>query len=340
MLFILFSLTSCMPKNSTTESTEKEESMVKIVTAENFIRAETDHMYTQMIQNAGGTNQFYHFRTPTPLDNQTVIRMNRDVLYSGGVFDASEGLEITFPELPDDRYASVYVIDNDHYVQEIFYEPGYYSIQGNTPFLYVIVRIQVLDSDSEEEITMVNELQDQFKVLSNSNQEFTGFTWDKTSLDSIRAVYNEESAQYPSWKGMMGKRGEVNEETRHVAAAAAWGLFPEEDATYLNYKPKDVSPDRCYKATYEIPDNNGFWSITVYGSDGFIKTENSLLNQSNVTLNEDGTFTAYFGTEDICGDVPNRLDAPEGWNFLFRVYRPGREVLEGDYTIPEIEEVE
>ena len=57
------------------------------VTPENFIRAETDHMYTSMIKNAGGTNKFFHFRTPTPLDKQTVIRMNRDVLYSGGVFD-------------------------------------------------------------------------------------------------------------------------------------------------------------------------------------------------------------------------------------------------------------
>jgi hypothetical protein len=31
--------------------------------------------------------KFMHNRTPTPLDRQTVIRMNRDTLYSGAVFD-------------------------------------------------------------------------------------------------------------------------------------------------------------------------------------------------------------------------------------------------------------
>jgi hypothetical protein len=34
---------------------------------------------------------------------------------------------------------------------------------------------------------------------------------------------------------MMGFRGNADEKTRHIAAAAAWGLFPEWDATYLNY---------------------------------------------------------------------------------------------------------
>ncbi len=90
---------------------------------------------------------------------------------------------------------------------------------------------------------------------------------------------------------MMGKRGEVDEETRHIAAAAAWGLFPEKDATYLNYKPETSDPNACYSTAYEVPDNDGFWSITIYGSDGYIKTENSLLNQSNVQLNPDGTFS-------------------------------------------------
>ena len=62
---------------------------------------------------------------------------------------------------------------------------------------------------------------------------------------------------------MMGPRGTVDEATRHIAAAAAWGLFPEKDATYLNYGgPHDPA---CYTATYKVPENNAFWSITVYG---------------------------------------------------------------------------
>ena len=32
-----------------------------------------------------------------------------------------------------------------------------------------------------------------------------------------------------------------------------------------------------------------FWSITVYGKDGFMKSENCIVNSSNVKLNNDGT---------------------------------------------------
>jgi hypothetical protein len=132
---------------------------------------------------------------------------------------------------------------------------------------------------------------------------------------------------------MMGPRGSVDEATRHLAAAAAWGLFPEKDATYLNYFGGHGT-DRCYTATYEVPDNGAFWSITMYGATGFIEYENSLLNGNNVVLNEDGTFTAYFGSKELCGDRPNRLDTPEGWNFMMRVYLPGPSVLDGTYRLP------
>jgi hypothetical protein len=37
---------------------------------------------------------------------------------------------------------------------------------------------------------------------------------------------------------------------------------------------------------------------------------------------------------ETCGKVPNRLDTTEGWNFLMRIYRPGKSVLEGAYKLP------
>ena len=66
-----------------------------------------------------------------------------------------------------------------------------------------------------------------------------------------------------------------------------------------------------------------------------MKSVNSILNASNTKMNADGTFTVYFGSKEACGDVPNRLDVSEGWNFLMRVYRPGRSVLNGSYKLPD-----
>jgi hypothetical protein len=52
------------------------------VNVDNFARAESDRMFAALQAQAGGVNQWQHVRTPTPVDQQTVIRMNRDTLYS------------------------------------------------------------------------------------------------------------------------------------------------------------------------------------------------------------------------------------------------------------------
>ena len=57
------------------------------VSVDNFVRAETARMMAALMAGAGGVNRFHHVRVPTPLDQQTVVRMNRDTLYSFAVVD-------------------------------------------------------------------------------------------------------------------------------------------------------------------------------------------------------------------------------------------------------------
>ncbi len=212
----------------------------------------------------------------------------------------------------------------------------------DTKYLALGIRIQVFNPKDANEIALVNKLQDklqdQFVIKANSADPLPGFKWDLQSLKALTAQYEKDSAQYSSWKGMQGPRGKVDERTRHIAAAAAWGLFPEWDATYLNYSGGHDAKV-CHKATYKVPENKAFWSITVYGNDGFMKSENNIVNSSNVKLNADGTATVYFGSKGLCGDVANRLDVTEGWNFLMRVYRPGASVLDGSYKLTNAEPI-
>lgn len=305
----------------------------KLVTPETYIRAETDRQFGNVVKMAGGVNRLFHFRNVTPLDKQNIVRMNRDTLYSMGVVDTSKGATITVPELPKDRYASVFLVDNDHYCPFVIYTSGTHELPKDTQYLGVGIRIQLFNPKDVDEIVLVNKLQDQFIIEASSTNPLPEFKWDLQSLKALTAQYERDSAQYSSWKGMMGPRGKVNEQTRHIAAAAAWGLFPEWDATYLNYSGGH-DPNVCHKATYQVPENKAFWSITVYGNDGFIKSDNNIVNSSHVRLNEDGTFTVYFGSKEYCGNVPNRLDVSDGWNFLMRVYRPGSSVLDGSYMLP------
>jgi hypothetical protein len=308
------------------------------VTPETYIRAETDRQFADIAKMAGGINRLHHFRSPTPLDKQNIVRMNRDTLYSMGVVDTSKGATIAVPEIPKGRYASVYLVDNDHYCPFVIYAAGTHELPKDTKYLGVGVRIQVFNPKDANEVALVNKLQDEFIINSNSADPLPE-KWDLHSLKAVTAQYEMDSRQYSSWRGMMGPRGKVDEKTRHIAAAAAWGLFPEWDATYLNYSGgHDLKA--CYKATYQVPENNAFWSITIYGKDGFMKSENNIVNSSNVKLNPDGTFTVYYGSKELCGDVPNRLDVTEGWNFLMRIYRPGPSVLDGSYRLPKAEAIQ
>jgi len=97
------------------------------VTVDNFVRAETDRMFATLCAQAGGVNRLMHNRTPTPLDNQPVIRMNRDTLYSLAVLDLASGAQLTVPDARG-RYLSVMVVNQDHYINRITHDPGSYDL--------------------------------------------------------------------------------------------------------------------------------------------------------------------------------------------------------------------
>ena len=71
--------------------------LAALVTPDNFLRAETDLYFGSAVKD-GGFAKFFHHRAPTPIDQQSVIRMNRDTLYSAAVFDLNAGpVTITLP---------------------------------------------------------------------------------------------------------------------------------------------------------------------------------------------------------------------------------------------------
>ncbi|GAA0684429.1 hypothetical protein GCM10009104_07230 [Marinobacterium maritimum] len=69
-------------------------------------------------------------------------------------------------------------------------------------------------------------------------------------------------------------------------------------------------------------------------------SDNNIVNSSNVALNDDGSFTMYFGFEEACDQITNRVDTSPDWNFLMRIYRPGKSVLDLSYKLPKAKPVE
>ena len=136
-----------------------------VVTPDNFPRAESDLIFSGIVKD-GGFGKFMHRREPTPLARQTVIRMNRDTLYSAAVFDLDAGpVTITLPD-PGKRFLSMQVIDEDEYTPEVVYGAGVHTLsEDRIGVRYVVVAVRILvDPNDPKDIETVRALQDAIKV--------------------------------------------------------------------------------------------------------------------------------------------------------------------------------
>jgi hypothetical protein len=307
------------------------------VTPDNFPRAETDLFLSSVVKD-GGLGKFMHRREPTPITKQTVVRMNRDTLYSAAVFDLFAGpVTITLPD-PAKRFLSMQVIDEDEYTFEVDYGAGVHTLregQIGTRYVIVAVRIQV-DPDDPRDVETVRGLQDAIKVSQPGGPgSFKIPNWDASSQIKVRDALLELAATVPDTKGMFGQRGKVDPVRRLIGSAAAWGGNPEEDALYLNVTPAHNDGKTIYKINVKDVPVDGFWSISVYDDRGyFVPNSQSAYSLNNITAKpgEDGSYAIQFGGCD--GKIPNCLPTPPGWNYLVRLYRPKLEILNGAWTFP------
>jgi hypothetical protein len=61
------------------------------------------------------------------------------------------------------------------------------------------------------------------------------------------------------------------------------------------------------------------------------------LNNLTAQKGEDGSITVQFGGSD--GKTPNCLPIVPGWNYIVRLYRPQKAILDGTWKFPEAQPV-
>jgi hypothetical protein len=136
------------------------------VTVDNFIRAESDLYMSVVGMKEGGFGKFEHHRELSPVDAQTIIRQNRDTLYSAAVFDLDAGpVTITLPDAGK-RFMSLQSISEDEYSPPATYEAGPHALtRENIGTRYVLVGIRTLvDPANPVDMKAVYALQDAIKV--------------------------------------------------------------------------------------------------------------------------------------------------------------------------------
>ena len=304
------------------------------VDVDNFVRAETDRMFAGVQRDAGGINRFGHNREPARIDQQTVIRMNRDTLYSFALVDLAQGARLTVPD-GGRRYVSVMVVDNDHHINEVLHDAGEYELseqRHGSRYVCVVARVLV-DPTDDDDLAAVAALQDGFALQAASAEPFVLAPYDTDSLDATRSHLLGLAAGMTGFERSFGRREDVDPVRHLVGTAAGWGGLPDAEATYTAVFPG--LPVGEYEITVGDVPVDGFWSISVYNAEGFFEP-NDLgrysVNDITAARNEDGTVTVRLGG---CGaGVENCIPLPEGWNYLVRLYRPRPEVLDGSWQFP------
>ncbi len=308
-----------------------------LVTADNFVRAETD-LYFGAVVKKDGFGKFEHNREALPIDKQTVIRTNRDTLYSGAVFDLEAGpVTITLPDAGK-RFMSMEVISEDQYMPAVIYGADSHTFtREKIGTRYVMMAVRTLvDPADPKDVQQVHALQDAIKVRQKSPGKFEVPKWDPVSQKKVRDALLVLATTLPDSNRMFGTKDQVDPVRRFIGAASAWGGNPDEEATYLNVNPTKNDGSTVYRLNVKNVPVDGFWSISLYNAEGYFQqNEYNAYSLNNITAkkSDDGSIAVQFGGCD--GKIPNCLPTEKGWNYMVRLYRPRAEILNGKWKFPE-----
>ena len=238
-----------------------------------FVRSESDLTFIRYVDQ-GAFGKFFHIRQPTPIDKQDVIRMNRDTLYSAGVFDLDASpLTVIKPD-SDGRFLSMLVINQDHSMQPVIHEAGTFEFSRKkigTRYVFILFRTFV-DANDPKDIEAANSLQSKIISKQSNKGSFDVPDWDETSLEKVRDAINVLASTKPNTNGMFGDKSKLNPISHLLGTAYGWGGNPEEAATYVNVVPEKNDGKTPYELviTEQVP-VDGFVSVTVYNAKGFME---------------------------------------------------------------------
>jgi len=307
------------------------------VTADNYVRAETDLQLKGYAEAMDAFGKFNHNRKHYDVDNQVTIRGNRDTIYSFGVFDLTSPLNITMPD-PGDRYQGLAVINQDHSILPTSYGPAQKTFtMKDIGTRYVLIGVRTFaDPNDPADMKAAHALQDAVKVEQADIGKLEVPKWDKQGVETLREAINVLAATITDTTGYFGDKDKLDPIHHLMGTAYGWGGNPKEAAIYVNGVPEknDGKTPHILTIAEKVP-VDGFVSITVYNAEGFLeKNDLDVYSVNNITAKKDPngpSVTIHFGGDP---KADNYIPITKGWNYIVRLYKPRKEILNDSWTFP------
>jgi hypothetical protein len=223
------------------------------VTEDNFLAAEADRYFAEQ-QNLAPVNEWEHKFKLLTYKTQSVVRQNRDTLYSKSLVDVSKGA--TFSVEKSDQYQTLHVIDSNH--REIFVlysdssertitiDMSDLSI-GADEHVYVILRTAMPNGESPEAYEVANKLQRSAKIKANSAKPYVPKGFDQESREATRLALEPKLLTFdlPNAFGTVGAKN-VTKYDSTVGVGIGWGGFSTEHAHYKILVAEDCTSSKYF----------------------------------------------------------------------------------------------
>ena len=304
-----------------------------VVTPDNFINADSTRAYKkELAQSDGKVNVLRRLRVFANTDNQDIIRMNSDTLYTRVVLDVKGGASITTKDY--DGFQNIQVLDPNHSEIKTLMGAGTVKVDASEltegHHAYILIRTGLIRSLPEKEaFEKAYKAQDNISITYNSSEPYVpAVEYDFSTLDKVKYKILTDFVKHPvkdtvkNGFGLMKDRDPLSART---VVAVGWGGLSGKNAVYSAFVAKGER--RSY--TFEKPNLNykehGFFSFAAYNGMGYIATKNYTINSDDMVENKDGSITINFlASGEPVNGLKNVVRTPRGklWTGIFRCYYP------------------
>jgi len=316
------------------ESFAEESAKGVVITNENFIHADSTRAFLkELAQSDNKVNVIRPVREFANTDNQDVIRMNSDTLYTRMILDVKGGASITTK--PYDGFQNIQVVDINHSEIKTLMGPGTVTIDetmlSEGQHAYVLVRTGILrDLPKKEGMEKAHKAQDAISITYKSSEPYVpSVNYDFSTLDTVKYQILSDFVNHPIKDTVKNGFGTVESRdaaSARIVVAVGWGGLSGTNAVYSAFTAKGERQSFTIDKPNLNFDKKGFFSFTIYNADGYIATMNYAINSDDMVVNDDGTYTITFlaSGEPVKEGENNVVRTPRGklWTGVLRAYYP------------------